>query len=72
MNEETEVQEVIELSRAVNSHETAELEIQVLWCSPNPAGNEKNHEHRIAYIYVVSTSGQALCKHPLIYSYQQP
>lgn len=40
MNEKTEVQEVIELSRVVNIHETAELEIQEVWCSLNPAGNE--------------------------------
>lgn len=73
MKEETVAQEVIKPSRVINSHEMAELEIKVAWYSPTLQVMSKimNIDY-VAYIYVVSTVGQALCKHFLISSSQQP
>lgn len=65
-------QEVIKLSRIINSQEMAELEIQVVWCSPNSAGKEEDHEHRTVCTHVVCTLSKAFRKHFLIYSPQHP
>ena len=40
MNEKTGAQGGVELSKIINIHEMAELEIQEVWCSSNFAGNK--------------------------------
>lgn len=67
MKEETVAQEVIKPSRVINSHEMAELEIKVAWYSPTLQVLSKiMNIDSVACICVVSTVGQALCKHFLI------